>query len=114
MNGETRQLVPGRSWAAWSRGLALLLPPSRVADLGCGDGHLTVELAGWASGVIAVDRAERVLATARALAKRRGIANIEWRHGEIERLPLDTASVDVALLSHALHHASAPSAALAD
>ena len=38
-----RQLVPGRSWAAWSRALGHLLPPLRVADIGCGEGYLTVE-----------------------------------------------------------------------
>jgi DNA-binding transcriptional ArsR family regulator len=30
---KTRQLVPGRSWAAWARALGRLLPPLRVADL---------------------------------------------------------------------------------
>src|SRR5579871_1186748 len=28
---DRRQLVPGRSWAAWSRALGLLLPPLEVA-----------------------------------------------------------------------------------
>src|SRR5437868_5067607 len=31
---DGRQLVPGRSWAAWSRAIGLLLPALRVADLG--------------------------------------------------------------------------------
>ncbi|MEZ5287135.1 MAG: hypothetical protein R2712_20505 [Vicinamibacterales bacterium] len=35
---DGRQLVPGRSWAAWSRALGLLLPDLDVADLGCGEG----------------------------------------------------------------------------
>src|SRR5262249_11708260 len=38
---DARQLVPGRSWAAWSRALGLLMPPIKVADLGCGEGYLT-------------------------------------------------------------------------
>jgi ArsR family transcriptional regulator len=42
---DKRQLVPGRSWAAWSRALGLLLPPLDVADLGCGEGYLTIEAA---------------------------------------------------------------------
>ena len=42
---DARQLVPGRSWAAWSRAIGLLLPPIAVADLGCGEGYLTVEAA---------------------------------------------------------------------
>ena len=34
-HGDTRQLVPGRSWAAWARALGHLLPPLDVADIGC-------------------------------------------------------------------------------
>ena len=107
-----RQLVPGRSWAAWSRGLGLLLPPLTVADLGCGDGHLTLEVARWAGRVIAVDRSRRVLGRARVLAASQQVNNVEWRQGEIEKLPLDTATADVALLSQALHHAQDPRKAL--
>ena len=62
---DARQLVPGRSWAAWSRALGLLLPPLTVADLGCGEGYLTIEAARWASRVIAVDRSDVVLERAR-------------------------------------------------
>src|SRR5688572_7172267 len=66
---DRRQLVPGRSWAAWSRALGLLLPPLSVADLGCGEGYLTVEAARWASRVVAVDCSDIVLERARALAR---------------------------------------------
>ena len=107
-----RQLVPGRSWAAWSRGLGLLLPSLTVADVGCGDGHLTLEVARWARQVIAVDRSRRVLERARALAASQQISNVEWRRGEIEKLPIETGSADVALLSQALHHAKDPRKAL--
>ena len=109
-----RQLVPGRSWAAWSRGLGLLLPPLTVADLGCGEGYLTLEVARWAGRVIAVDRSARVLDRARALAARLQVENVEWRQGEIEQLPLDDGAVDVALLSQALHHALDPRLALTE
>jgi ArsR family transcriptional regulator len=118
---ERRQIVPGRSWAAWARALGHLLPALDVADLGCGDGYLTIEASRFARRVIAVDRSEAALARARALASvkldRRGPgagANIEWTRGEIESLPIDSASVDVALLSQALHHAADPDVALAE
>src|SRR5262249_48724188 len=102
---DARQLVPGRSWAAWSRAVGLLLPPLRVADLGCGEGYLTIEASRWASRVIAVDRSEAVLSRARGLARRRRVSNVIWKRGELDRLPIRDASVDVALLSQALHHA---------
>jgi ArsR family transcriptional regulator len=107
-----QQLVPGRSWAAWARALAYLLPACDVADLGCGDGYLTIEAARWARRVIAIDRSDEVLKRARALARRRKVTNIVWKRGELEQLPLKDASVDIALLSQALHHAADPSLAL--
>jgi ArsR family transcriptional regulator len=105
---DARQFVPGRSWAAWSRALGLLLPPLKVADLGCGDGYLTIEAARWASKVIAVDRSAAVLDRARSLGRRRRVANVVWKQGELENLPIKDESVDVALLSQALHHAADP------
>jgi SAM-dependent methyltransferase len=111
---DGRQLVPGRSWAAWSRAMGLLLPPLDVADLGCGEGYLTVETARWARHVVAVDRSAGVLARAKLLAARKKLTNITWKKGEIERLPIDTASIDVALLSQSLHHAGDPAIALGE
>jgi ArsR family transcriptional regulator len=109
-----RQLVPGRSWAAWSRALGHLLPPMRVADIGCGEGYLTIEASRWAERVIAIDRSDLVLKKARALATRRRVRNVIWKRGELERLPLRDGSVDVALLSQALHHAPDPARALSE
>ena len=130
---DARQIVPGRSWAAWSRALGHLLPPLEIADLGCGDGYLTIEAARFAKKVIAVDRSATALARAKELAKRknrppratavservgeskgRSPSNVEWKRGELERLPLRDACVDVALLSQALHHAASPAKAVAE
>ena len=111
---DARQLVPGRSWAAWSRALGLLMPRVKVADLGCGEGYLTIEAARWASRVIAVDRSEVVLTRAKALAQRRRVSNVIWKKGELEHLPMKDASVDIAMLSQALHHAQAPARAVAE
>ena len=109
-----RQLIPGRSWAAWSRALGHLLPRVRVADLGCGEGYLTIEASRWASKVIAVDRSASVLERARELATRRNVSNVTWKRGELEKLPLEDETVDVALLSQALHHAVDPSLAITE
>lgn len=111
---QPRQLVPGRSWPAWSRALGLLLPPLDVADLGCGEGFLTLEVARWARHVTAVDRSAEVIARARQIARRRRSRNIRWKRGELEKLPLGDGTVDLALLSQALHHATDPSRALAE
>ncbi len=111
---DARQLVPGRSWAAWSRALGMLLPPLKVADLGCGEGYLTMEAARWAARVIAVDRSEAVLRRARGFAERRRITNVVWKRGELEHLPIGDEQVDVVMLSQALHHAEQPARAVAE
>jgi ArsR family transcriptional regulator len=111
---DGRQLVPGRSWAAWSRALGLLLPPLDVADLGCGEGYLTIEAARWARRVVGVDRAPGVLARAKALASRKRVNNITWKRGDLDDLPLEDESIDVALLSQALHHAVEPARSLSE
>ena len=108
------QFVPGRSWAGWSRALGMLLPPVDVADIACGEGYLSVESAQWAKRVVGIDRSPDVLKRAKALAERRGVKNITWKRGDMERLPLDAGSVDVALLSQALHHAANPARAVAE
>jgi ArsR family transcriptional regulator len=113
-HGDIRQLVPGRSWAAWARALGHLLPPLDVADIGCGEGYLTLEAARWARSVVAIDRSDEVLERARALATRRRVTNIQWKKGDLTRLPLGDATVDVALLSQALHHAADPEQALTE
>jgi SAM-dependent methyltransferase len=107
-----RQLVPGRSWAAWARALGHLLPALTVADLGCGEGYLTIETSRWAAQVIAVDRSTEVLKRARALAARRRVSNVTWKRGDLESVPIPDRTVDVALLSQALHHADDPARAL--
>ncbi|MEX2272353.1 MAG: metalloregulator ArsR/SmtB family transcription factor [Vicinamibacterales bacterium] len=111
---EARQLVPGRSWPAWARAISYLLPACDVADLGCGDGYLTIEAARWAKKVTAIDRSPEMLARGKALARRRKVSNIVWKRGELEQLPLADDSTDVAVLSQALHHAAAPAEALAE
>src|SRR3954469_5690764 len=80
-HGDPRQLVPGRSWAAWARALGHLLPPLDVADVGCGEGYLTLEASRWARTVVGIDRADEVLERAKALAARRNIHNVEWKKG---------------------------------
>ena len=112
--GDARQLVPGRSWAAWARALGELLPALDVADIGCGDGAMALEAARWARRVIGIDRSDDVLERAKARAARRQVTNVEWKKGDLARLPLRDGAVDIALLSQSLHHASDPERAIGE
>ena len=80
--------------------VAELAPSERVVDLGSGGG-IDVLLAAGQVGptghVYGVDMTDEMLAVARANARRAGAANVEFRKGVIERLPLDDASVDVVI-----------------
>ena len=113
-HGDPRQLVPGRSWAAWARALGHLLPPLDIVDIGCGEGYLTLEAARWARSVIGIDRSSEVLERATALARRRRVSNVTWKKGDFRKLPVKDESIDVALLSQSLHHAADPADALSE
>lgn len=106
------QLLPGRTWEGLARGLARLCPRGRYADLGIGDGMLTLMLAEVAEKVTAVDISPEMLAALATRARQKGIANIETVEGDIEDLPLPDASHDVVVMSQALHHAADPDRAL--
>jgi ubiquinone/menaquinone biosynthesis C-methylase UbiE/DNA-binding transcriptional ArsR family regulator len=103
-----RSYVPGRSWEALAHTLITLLPPLTVADLGAGEGTLSQLLAKNARKVIAIDNSPKMVEFGGQLAKKHGIKNLEYRLGDIEDPPIAKNSVDLAILSQALHHAIHP------
>lgn len=107
-----RMLSPGRSWSAWARAMSFLVPSLTVADLGCGEGYLTLEVARWARKVWAIDHSVQELRKARSLARKKGVKNMICKQGRLERLPLKDRMVDVALLSQVLHCVEDPELAL--
>ncbi len=108
-----RAYLPGRSWRSLTEALLALMPPLVIADLGAGEGTLSLLLAQRAKKVIAVDYSSKMVAYGTGLARKNGVENLEFREGEIERPPIDPASIDLALLSQALHHAEHPETAVA-
>jgi len=104
---------PGRSWQAFGHLLLRILPPLEVADLGSGEGLLSELLARRCKKVIAVDNSAKIVAFGAKKAKRNGLKNLEFRLGDIEDPPLAAESVDLVVLSQALHHAENPARALA-
>ena len=84
-----------------------------LADVGCGTGSLTFELARFARRVIGVDLSSEMLRRARAIAKERKLDNVEFRRGDALRLPLQTNSVDAAFCVMVLHFLPDPERAIA-
>ncbi|MBV9007886.1 MAG: metalloregulator ArsR/SmtB family transcription factor [Verrucomicrobia bacterium] len=108
-----RSYVPGRSWEALAHTLITLLPAMTVADLGAGEGTLSQLLARKARKIIAIDNSPKMVEFGSALAKRHGLRNLEYRLGDIQDPPIERNSIDLAILSQALHHAIRPERAIA-
>jgi ubiquinone/menaquinone biosynthesis C-methylase UbiE/DNA-binding transcriptional ArsR family regulator len=99
---------PGRSWQAFGHLLLRILPPLAVADLGSGEGLLSELLARRCRKVIAVDNSERIVEFGAAKAKKNNLKNLEFRLGDLQNPPIEPQSVDLVILSQALHHAAEP------
>jgi len=84
------------------------MPPMVIADLGAGEGTLSQLMAQRARKVIAIDNSEKMVEFGAALARKHGIANLEYRLGDLEDVPIRSRTVDLAFLSQALHHAAHP------
>lgn len=85
---------------------AALRPGEVVLDLGSGAGFdcfLAAQAVGPAGHVIGVDMTPEMLGRARANAARGGYAQVEFRLGEIEALPVADASVDVVIANCVLN-----------
>jgi ubiquinone/menaquinone biosynthesis C-methylase UbiE len=104
---------PGRSWQGFGHLLLRILPPLVVADLGSGEGLLSELLARSCKRVIAVDNSEKIVSFGAAKAKRNNLKNLEFRLGDLQTPPIEPGSVDLAILSQALHHAEDPALAIA-
>jgi ubiquinone/menaquinone biosynthesis C-methylase UbiE len=103
---------PGRSWQAFGHLLLRILPPLVVADLGAGEGLLSELLARRCKKVIAVDNSEKIVAFGAAKAKKNNLKNLEFRLGDLQSPPIEADSMDLVILSQALHHAAEPAKAV--
>ena len=92
--------------------LALLPPTWVVGDLGCGTGALLPVLAPHVAAVIGVDASDEMLAAARQRAH--SFVNVDLRRGALEALPLESATLDAAVMMLVLHHVPSPVPALAE
>lgn len=107
-----RSYGPGRSWQAFGHLLLRILPPLTVADLGSGEGLLSELLARRCAKVIAVDNSEKMVEFGAKKARKNGLKNLDFRLGDLENPPIEPASVDLVILSQALHHAERPDVAI--
>jgi len=77
---------------------AELKPGNVVLDLGSGGGFdcfLAAQKVGSSGKVIGVDMTPEMVKKAQANAQKYGYLNVEFRHGDIEDLPVEDSSVDI-------------------
>ena len=87
--------------------LARLRRGEIVLDLGSGaglDAFLAARLVGPTGRVIGVDSILEMVNKANDTAAKSKLANVEFKHALIERLPLDDCSVDVAISNCVMNH----------
>lgn len=103
---------PGRTWSAVGPMLAHMLGDWDIADLGAGEGWLTLLLAQRARSVTAIDNSPKMVEYGIAHMKENKIRNVEFKLGDLEDPPLSEASMDLIVYSQALHHVEDPAGAL--
>jgi arsenite methyltransferase len=97
--------------------VAELRSGERVLDLGSGGGIdvlLSARRVGPSGFVYGVDMTDDMLALARSNAAKAGAANVEFRKGEIEALPLPDAAVDVVISNCVINLSTDKPAVLAE
>lgn len=107
-----KNYCPGRSWEAIGHFLLHLVPKIKIADLGAGEGVLSQLLAQHADAVYCIDNSPKMVEFGSELARKNNIENLYYTLGDIEQVPLEDGSVDLVLLSQALHHAQHPKRAI--
>lgn len=107
-----KNYCPGRSWEAIGHLVLRLTPAIDIADLGAGEGLISQLLARRARQVWCIDNSPRMVEVGSELALKNGLENVTYKLGDIEQVPLPDKSVDLAILSQALHHAQHPQAAV--
>jgi ubiquinone/menaquinone biosynthesis C-methylase UbiE len=108
-----RDYVPGRSWQGVAEMMLKLLPAWKIADLGAGEGTLSLMMAQRAEQVVAVDNSEKMVEYGKQVIAEQQIKNVEFRLGELEDPPIESGTMDLVIFSQSLHHAISPNRAIA-
>jgi len=90
---------------------AKIQPNDTVLDVGAGTGFLTEAVAKIAQNVVALDFSEAMMGEARTKLRGR---NVEFKIGNVERIPLPDGSVNAVIGNMILHHCLNPEVAIRD
>ena len=89
-------------------------PSDRAIDLACGPGSVVCALAEHVAVATGLDTTPAMLDQARALASRKGLANVHWHSGDVYAVPYESSSFEIVTCRFAFHHFTNPVAAFAE
>lgn len=81
-------------------------------DLGCGSGQLTLRLAPMVRSIRAIDVSQAMIDLLLQNASAAGVTNVTGEAVPIERLTVESGSVDLVVTNYALHHLRDPDKAV--
>lgn len=94
--------------------IAALAGTEEVLDMGSGAGHCALAFAPHVTRVRGIDVTPEMVAVANGLARQRGLTNVSFEHGDVERLPFEDAVFDRVTSRLSAHHYADPQRALAE
>jgi SAM-dependent methyltransferase len=118
----TRQATPFSTAApiASEAALQLIIDAARpgdddtVLDVACGGGIVVCAFAPHVRHATGIDMTTAMLERARALAAEKGLANVSWQEGEVERLPYRDGAFTIVVTRFAMHHFLDPAAVFSE
>jgi SAM-dependent methyltransferase len=87
-------------------------PDDTVLDVACGGGIVACAFAPHVRRTTGIDVTPAMLDEARRLAAEKGLANIEWRQGDVNSLPFGDGSFTIVVTRFSVHHFPNPVAVL--
>jgi SAM-dependent methyltransferase len=87
-------------------------PEDHVLDVACGGGIVVCAFAPHVRQATGIDMTPAMLDQARVLAAEKGLANVEWRQGDVTSRPFDDGSFTIVVTRFAMHHFRDPAAVL--
>ena len=88
--------------------VARLKGDERVLDVATGPGYIAEAFARAAREVIGIDLTAAMLAIGEERTKERGVSNISFQIGDVQKLPFERETFDVVVSRLALHHMQNP------
>ncbi len=85
-----------------------------VLDVACGSGIVACAFAKVADRVIGIDITPAMLEQASVLAERKGLKNLSWQQGDIEKLPFPDESFSIVTSRYAFHHFLQPDVVMSE